>query len=384
MGTTATATAAVSMEVMIYTITGIVLDDPGSGYITPPIVTMSAPTAGGNIVPAATAATTVAHGTNYGKVYMLTSLGQTRSGARSMSQMEVASPVLGWVSTGALTLDGPNPTLMNMPNSSNFVIAGQDANSCVEGVDPDHPAIAGYDDPNANPPTNSIQTIVNSLPLPDHYVGYGGTPSVENAYNGLGDTLTTPLGLFDLMQAIKQAAQTSPNGHCCDSNILFGSGPNCAASPTSCTSYTDPLGNTQTIPKLSASTTVINYVEGDIDISGSMDGFGILAVTGTARLSGNFTWYGLVLAIGDGIADLGGGGNGKVVGSALVAKIWDNHTNQNLLANLGSPTTNWNGGGGNGIQFDHCWSTNLMYTVPFSPPPSTKALKVLSFRMLPY
>jgi len=29
-------------------------------------------------------------------------------------------------------------------------------------------------------------------------------------------------------------------------------------------------------------------------------------------------------------------------------------------------------------------STNLMNAVPFTPPPSTKPLKILSFKMLPY
>jgi hypothetical protein len=298
--------------------------------------------------------------------------------------MEAATPVLGWISTGALTLDGPDPTIANMPNSNNFVINGNDANSCTETADAAHPAIAGYDDPNADPPTNSVETIEDSLPRPDHYTGDGSTPSVENVYGSLGDTLSTPLGLFDMMQAVKASAQTSPNGHCCDSNILFGSGPNCGSSPSSCTTYTDAMGNTQSIPKLSASSTVINYVDGDLTLSGNTDGYGILAVTGKLTMSGNFKWYGVVLVVGDGIADLGGGGNGKVVGTVLVAKIWDNHTDKNLLSNLGAPAMSWNGGGGNGIQFDHCWSTNLMYNIPFTPPPSTKPLKVLSLRMLPY
>src|SRR5205823_4079329 len=118
----------------------------------------------------------------------------------------------------------------------------------------------GYDDPNANPVTHSIQTITHALPNPDHYPGAGGAPSVQNGYDTLGDTMTSPLGLFDLMQAVKAAAQTGVNGHCCDTNILFGSGPNCHSSPASCTTYTDPLGNTQAIPKLSATTNVIDYV----------------------------------------------------------------------------------------------------------------------------
>src|SRR5205807_2044441 len=111
---------------------------------------------------------------------------------------------------------------------------------------------------------------------------------------------------------------------------------------------------------------------------------GILVVTGTLTMDGNFTWYGLVLVIGDGNMQFSGGGNGQIVGMMLDAKIWDNYTSKTLLNALGSPTFHWNGGGGNGISFDHCWSTDLMTAVPFTPPPSTKPLKVLSFHVLPY
>jgi hypothetical protein len=77
------------------------------------------------------------------------------------------------------------------------------------------------------------------------------------------------------------------------------------------------------------------------------------------------------------------GGNGQINGTMLVAKIWDSYTIQNLLTALGSPTMNWNGGSGNGIFHDHCLATNMMSRIPFSPPPSTNPLRVLSVRTLP-
>src|SRR6185503_9437157 len=117
-------------------------------------------------------------GPNYGMVYLLTSLAQTASGARSMAQMEVSSPVLGYATGGALTLDGPSPIIGTFPNSNGYWIKGQDANSCGETAMATVPAIDGYDDPNADPPTHSVQTIISSLPRPDHYIGAGGTPSV--------------------------------------------------------------------------------------------------------------------------------------------------------------------------------------------------------------
>ena len=41
-------------------------------------------------------------------------------------------------------------------------------------------------------------------------------------------------------------------------------------------------------------------------------------------------------------------------------------------------------GGGNGIQYDHCWADNLLARVPFTPPPSTLPLKILSVRTVTY
>src|SRR3989442_16006759 len=115
----------------------------------------------------------IGRGTNYGKVWMLTALAQTKTGARAMAQLEVASPVIGYASDGGFGLLGPNPTIGQMPNSNNFTANGNDANSCGGTAQPPHPGITGYDDPNASPPTNSVQTITNSLPRPDHYIGAG-------------------------------------------------------------------------------------------------------------------------------------------------------------------------------------------------------------------
>src|SRR4029077_816373 len=101
-------------------------------------------------------------------------------------------------------------------------------------------------------------------------------------------------------------------------------------------------------------------------------------VTGTLHFGGNFTWYGYVFVVGDGIADFNGGGNGEIRGSVLIAKIWDGYATKNLLSSLGSPNVDWNGGGGNGIHYDHCWTSKLMQNIPFTPPASTKPLKILS------
>ena len=128
-------------------------------------------------------------------------------------------------------------------------------------------------------------------------------------------------------------------------------------------------------------------MDGDLRLN-AQSGFGVLVVTGRLTMSGNFSWMGPVLVVGDGEVDFSGGGNGAgdnvITGTLIVAKIWDDHTTKNLLSSLGSPYFDWDGGGGNGVRYDHCWADNLMEDIPFTPPASTRPLKVLSFRLLPY
>jgi hypothetical protein len=326
------------------------VDVDGSGYTSTPTVTLSG---GGGSGAAATAL--VSGGTKYGKVWLLTSFAQTTNGARSMVQAEVASAVLGFATGGALTLDGPNPIIDAMPNSINFTIQGDDENSCMDPVtEEDHPAIDGFDDPNANPPTASVETIIDSLPHPENYTGAGGTPSVQNGFGSLGETMTTPAGLDAVMSAI----YNMPNAH----------------------HYT--AANVNTFNPNATTLTSINYVSGDLTLNGNGHGYGILVVTGTLTMSGNFTWDGIIFVVGDGNVQMNGGGNGEINGSLWVAKTWDG--SHNLLSEMGSPTFGWNGGGINGMQYDHCKVSNLMSAVPLTNLTSTRPLKVLSYRSLPY
>jgi len=128
----------------------------------------------------------------------------------------------------------------------------------------------------------------------------------------------------------------------------------------------------------------ITYVDGDLTLSGSGTGRGILVVTGTLTMSGNFSWYGIVFVVGEGNVQMNGGGNGAIVGSIWVAKIWDSNATKHLLDQMGSPTFGWNGGGVNSVQYDHCYVGNLMNAVDTGNLHSTRPLKVLSLRILPY
>jgi hypothetical protein len=50
----------------------------------------------------------------------------------------------------------------------------------------------------------------------------------------------------------------------------------------------------------------ITYVDGDLSMSGNLEGGGILAVTGSLSGSGSIKWNGLILVIGEGFANLAG------------------------------------------------------------------------------
>jgi hypothetical protein len=349
-GAAATAVLGSALGPALYKVGSITITDQGYGYTTDPTVTF---TGGGGS--GAVADATVGRGARYGKVYLITALAETRMGARSFIQMETATPLSGFHTAGALTVAGPNPTTGNMPNAQNFFVRGEDLNSCGQTAEPNKPAIGVYDDPTADPPTQSLEImtdVANNSPGPDHYTGEGGTsttPSIKNVYNNLGETMGSPVGLKALIDAVN-AKKTN-------------------------------VGNTVSLGSVGAP--AINYIEGNLSLLGSNTGYGILVVTGTLNMSGNFSWRGPVLVVGDGIFNFTGGGNGTIQGTLFVAKIWDNYTNKNLLGEVGTPTLAWAGGGNNGIYYDHCYASNMMSRIPLESPPSTKPLKILSTRTLP-
>ncbi len=73
---------------------------------------------------------------------------------------------------------------------------------------------------------------------------------------------------------------------------------------------------------------------------------------------------------------MNGGGNGQVTGAVFLANTSAGGTT------LGSPNANWSGGGGNGIQYDHCWAENMLAKIPFTPQLSPGSLDVISLRFL--
>lgn len=281
-------------------------------------------------------------------VYVVTSLAVTPRGTRRMVQTEI-SRLVGTLPTfpAAVTLDGPGSTLtppFDAPNSNPFHIDGNDHGGCGGA----NQSAVGV----INAPTQTL--VVDAIPSNrlDHYTGVSGTtPAIDilsvpptpgnTATPGtrpvLDPSLTTPAQIESLISGITQAADPT--------NVYTGA-------------QTDINIGSQASPQI----TVVN---GDLTMTGTTRGGGILLVTGTLTMSGNSGFYGVILVLGKGVFVGNGGGNGQYDGAVIVAHTRD--TNGNVLSSLGTPIMDWNGGGGNGFYYNTCAinSARNVFTGPF-------------------
>jgi hypothetical protein len=327
------------------TVSGLTLTNGGSGYTAAPTVVITDPL---NVGSGAAGSATLAGGQplDYGAVYMLTALAYTNNGtgAQSMAQMEAAiRPPSQFKLAGALTLAGPSP-VFGSPNSNNFVINGNDANSCGQTANAALPSIGVDDNPNSPTSPTAQVDVISALGKPNNYVGAQSSPDIQNVYGSIPSPAALNAEVADIASQPSTVNLTGP--------ITSLANPGTAANPVN---------------------TVVN---GDLTLSGNPSGYGVLVVTGNLTLKGNFSWTGVILVIGTATVNNSGGGNGQIIGAMYVA-------NTSGGGNSLSPATfNWNGGGGNGIQYDHCWADNLLNKFP--PPPNTSPLQVLSSRTLEY
>lgn len=362
-GTSGTGGAGIAIIGNVGMLTGITVTNGGSGYALSPTVTISG--GGGS---GATGVAAVSSGTYYGQVYLITSFAQTPSGSKAITQMEVASAVRSFSPTAALTLDGPSPTYY-ATTSNNFFVSGTDANSCGDpSAASTKPAVGVFDNPNSPTSPTAQSTVITSVSSggakPANYTGSKPAPDIENVYGSLGDSMTTPTGMEVLANAIASiATNTYP------SNYVYPNYP--------------PPATTTSINLGTSSVPVVDVVNGDLSLSGSSGGYGILLVRGNLTMSGNFSWHGPIFVIGQGsFTAANGAGNGQLVGDLYIAKTRD--SSLNLLGSLGSPYVNFNGGGNNYIQYDHCWADKFYAKIPYVPPPPTTPLHVISTRTVTY
>ena len=292
-----------------------------------------------------------AAGLNVGPVYVVTSLAITPQGSRRVGQYEAASLNIS-PPPGALALDGPGATFNPRPSSTNYFASGNNSGAGAF-TGPGGPAACTVTGPAQAPAVSTgdaagVTSIDASLTTnPDRsakYTGTGGTPSVVNSgpggTNQLTGTWSSPAQLNNLVASIANGADATYN---------------CAIG-TPCNG-TGPYG-TDAAPQ-------VTYVNGDFNF-GSTSGSGVLVVTGTLNITGNSSFNGLILVIGQGILSENGGGNGQFNGSVFLAVTNASTSPYAQLVTLGSPVMQWNGGGTNGIQYNSCWANignSLHYTV---------------------
>jgi hypothetical protein len=250
-------------------------------------------------------------------VYTITALAVTPTASRRMVQAEIAEDRLNFSASAALTMDGTGDTF-SAPNSANFDVNGIDSAGC--GSTTTGPALPGIG------VTGNADVITVTVDIPNNrknnYTGSGGSkPDVEDISSSLPLNLQTVTSLQNLTSSIKSMV-TQP--------VITG-----------------PATNL-TYPGTQASPQII-YVNGDLTLSGSVTGYGLLVVTGTFTASGNVGWNGLVLVVGQGNFVGNGGGNNSYNGAVLVAKTLDSMGKP--LTNIGAPTFNFAGGGGNGMNY---------------------------------
>ncbi len=231
-------------------------------------------------------------------IVTLTSLATGLDNSRAVVQITTKLPMQDI--PGAIVMAGPNVTF-DVPSSNTFRISGVTM-----------PAIAVTS-------TASQTTILNSIPADrtGNYTGTGGTPSVQVVTLPFPwDNITSLQNLYATLKS--NADFTSPR----NPGFTLGSETNME----------------------------IVVIDGDYSLTGT--GGGILLVTGQLTLSGNFSYYGLLLAIGQGRVVRTGGGNGTLSGSIYLAKIDGPDGIMNTADDVfGNPHLDWSGGGNSTTMF---------------------------------
>jgi hypothetical protein len=91
----------------------------------------------------------------------------------------------------------------------------------------------------------------------------------------------------------------------------------------------------------------LTFVNGDCELSGN--GAGMLVVTGTLTIKGDFAFDGVIMVLGTGTIVRNGGGGGGIFGGLVVAALDRNSPGGEFLA---KPTFNTNGGGNSDIKYN--------------------------------
>ncbi|RPJ59874.1 MAG: hypothetical protein EHM23_12595, partial [Acidobacteria bacterium] len=165
------------------------------------------------------------------------------------------------------------------------------------------PAVSCLDPNGAGGSVNDIKLSLNQNQY-DSLVGAGGSPSVvddtnevQNSPNPDARNVLDPSYLASIARKLAAIADLRYEGD----QSLGGNGQDALA-----------LGSPED-PK-------ITYVHGNLDVSGSIVGAGLLLVTGDLKGNGSLIYEGLILVLGTGNVDFGGSNNG-VLGGLVAANL---------------------------------------------------------------
>lgn len=229
---------------------------------------------------------------------------------------------------GAITLSGPTTTFAK--GNSNASGVGGGANPAV-AVNAAAPLTTVINDINGTTPGSGPNRSAN-------WTGTGGSPSVQNlTFGSPWDSISDLQNLYTQLKANANYTSTA------DSGFTYGTSAN----------------------------QKIVVIDGNLTI-GAGSGAGILLVTGTLTLHGNFDYNGIILAIGTGSIIRNGGGNGTISGGIFVANI----NGPDGLINTGDDVfgnTNYNTNGGgtsdilyNTSSYSSSVGGNAINTIPFA------------------
>ncbi|MCL5030337.1 MAG: hypothetical protein M1480_15105 [Bacteroidetes bacterium] len=165
---------------------------------------------------------------------------------------------------------------LNIKLSGNIDINGNDHN--MDGTAGPNPPLPGIGVPNASDST----FVTDDL-----------KPNINNAIQGKGGA-----------PSISTVADTT-NWENITQNCIF-------AADTTVTSGTYSSGTFGTI-----GTPIITYVNGDVQLSGTASGYGIMVVNGDLTMSGNFTFYGIIIAYGQSLITTNTVGSAGVYGGSI-------------------------------------------------------------------
>ena len=302
----------------------IVFDSPtyelmGSDItVAPRTITPNAPNVGGGAttitgtVTAAEPVRLVVKSTGYGP----------RGAKKQLEAVVRKSFFDGMRAPATLTLVGDAPGFVFNPGSSNVTeYSGEDVAVANTSIPPIGTTNSG-----------NLNTVQNSIDgLPPHPFNGNVIGSPANVSTELPTWLTSPANLDSTISNLRELSVFSGR--------YFASG----VTPPN---FGDNLNATG-----------ITFCDGNVSFTGA--GGGILVVTGTLTLQGNFNFNGLILVTGPGGVVRLGGGNGTLQGNIVVAP----YNPANTAAGFGAPNYDLSGGGNSTIIYNSSSLSNGLVAV---------------------